>query len=77
MEYTIKMPLSSLPERHSELPEDKLIVASCPHKDRAIMAMMYLKSKGYQAAYLKDGLLGLAEHLRGDRANEFIKNFKN
>ncbi|MBZ9779795.1 rhodanese-like domain-containing protein [Psychroflexus sp. CAK8W] len=77
MEYALKMPLPTLPQRYSELPKDKLIVASCPHKDRAIMAMMYLRSKGYQAAYLKDGLLGLAEHLRGDRANEFIKNLKN
>ena len=41
------------------------------------MAMMYLKSKGYQAAYLKDGLLGLADYLRGDNANNFISNYKN
>ena len=41
------------------------------------MAMMFLKSKGYKAAYLKDGLIGLADHLRGDRAKKFIRNFKN
>jgi len=77
MDYALKMPLSTLPERYSELPKDMLIVTACPHKDRAIMAMMYLKSKGYNAAYLKDGLLGLADYLRGDRANTFISNYKN
>lgn len=76
MDYAIKMPLPSLPQRLSELPKDKLIVTSCPKKDRAIMAMMYLKSKGYEVAYLKDGLLGLAEYLRGDNAKNFITNFK-
>lgn len=77
MDYALKMPLPTLPERYEELPKDKLIVASCPHKDRAIMAMMFLKSKGYKAAYLKDGLIGLADHLRGDSAKKFIRNFKN
>lgn len=76
MDYAIKMPLSTLPQRYDELPKDKLIVTSCPKKDRAIMAMMYLRSKGYEVAYLKDGLLGLGEHLRGDNAKNFITNFK-
>jgi rhodanese-related sulfurtransferase len=76
MDYAIKMPLSTLPQRYEELPKDKLIVTSCPHKDRAILAMMYLRSKGYKVAYLKDGLLGLADHLRGDNAKNFIRNFK-
>mgnify|MGYP006434304769 FL=1 len=77
MNYTLKMPLPTLPERYNELPKNKLIVASCPHKDRAIMAMMFLKSKGYKAAYLKKGLIGLADYLRGDRAKNFIRDFKN
>lgn len=76
MDYAIKMPLSTLPQRYVELPKDKRIVTACPHKDRAILAMMYLKSKGYEVAYLKDGLLGLADHLRGDKAKNFIRNFK-
>lgn len=76
MNYAIKMPLSTVPNRFTELPKDKLIVTACPHKDRAILAMMFLKSKGYKVAYLKDGLLGLAEYLRGDKAKHFIKNFK-
>ena len=77
MDYALKMPLPTLPKRYPELPKDILIVTACPHKDRAIMAMMYLKSKGYQVAYLKDGLLGLADYLRGDQAADFISNFKN
>lgn len=76
MDYTIKMPLSELPNRFSELPKDKLIVTACPHKDRAIIAMVYLKSKGYNVAYLEDGLIELAEYLRGDNAKDFIKKLK-
>ena len=76
MDYAIKMPLPNLPTAYSELPKDKLIVTACPHKDRAIIAMVYLRTKGYNVAYLKDGLLGLAEYLRGDNANDFIKEYQ-
>jgi hypothetical protein len=30
--------------------------------------MVYLRTKGYQARYLEDGLIALAENLRGDDA---------
>lgn len=50
MDYALKIPLNELPLRLAELPDDKLIVTACPHKDRAIVAMMFLKSKGYQQA---------------------------
>jgi rhodanese-related sulfurtransferase len=73
MDYALKIPLDELPDRLDELQKDKLIVTACPHKDRAIIAMMYLKSKGYKTGYLKDGLLGLADYLRGDNAKEFIE----
>ncbi|KAF0155258.1 MAG: hypothetical protein FD159_2242 [Syntrophaceae bacterium] len=33
--------------------------------------------KGYKSKYLTDGLLGLADYLRGDRAKDFIKEQKN
>jgi hypothetical protein len=33
--------------------------------------MAYLRTKGYNARYLTDGLTGLAEALRGDEAKEF------
>jgi rhodanese-related sulfurtransferase len=69
----INIPLNELPGRLNELDKDKIIVTACPHKDRAIIAMTYLKTKGYNTMYLKDGLIGLAELLRGDNAKDFIE----
>lgn len=68
------IPLNELPERLNELDKDKIIVTACPHKDRAIIAMTYLRAKGYKTMYLKDGLIGLAELLRGDNAKDFIED---
>jgi rhodanese-related sulfurtransferase len=69
----INIPLNELPDRLNELDKNKIIVTACPHKDRAIIAMTYLKTKGYKTMYLKDGLIGLAELLRGDNAKDFIE----
>jgi len=52
---------------------DKFIVTVCPHRDRAILAMSYLHSKGIPARYRTDGLIGLAENLRGDSALYFME----
>ena len=70
------IPLNELPKRLSELDKNKIIVTACPHKDRAIIAMTFLKTKGYQTMYLKDGLIGLAEYLRGDNARDFMQQIK-
>ena len=70
--FALKIPLNELTARLSELPQDKIVVTACPHKDRAIIAMVYLRSKGIQARYLTDGLIGLAENLRGDSALYFM-----
>lgn len=67
------IPLNELPKRYQELPKDKIIVTACPHKDRSSIAMAYLRSKGYNARYLSDGLIGLAEALRGDTAADFME----
>ena len=67
------IPLNELPDRLSEIDKNKIIVTSCPHKDRATVAMVYLRSKGIKEKYLTDGLIGLAENLRGDNAKEFIE----
>jgi rhodanese-related sulfurtransferase len=72
--FALKIPLNELPDRINELPKDKIIVTACPHKDRAIIAMTYLRSKGIPARYLTDGLIGLAENLRGDDAMYFLLN---
>ena len=70
---SINIPLNELPARLSELDKSKIIITACPHKDRATIAMVFLRSKGIKAKYLTDGLIGLAENLRGDNAKEFIK----
>lgn len=66
------IPLNELPQRLDELDRDKLVVTACPHCDRAIMARTFLATQGFHARYLVDGLLGLAEYLRGDRARDFV-----
>jgi len=71
MGFGLQIPLNELPKRYKELPKDKIIVTACPHKDRSSLAMAYLRTKGYNARYLTDGLTGLAESLRGDDAKEF------
>lgn len=71
MNFGLHIPLNELPKRYKELPKDKIIVTACPHKDRSSLAMAYLRTKGYNARYLTDGLIGLAESLRGDDAKEF------
>ena len=68
------IPLNQLPSRLDEIDRNKIVVTACPHKDRAIIAMVYLRSKGIKAKYLTDGLIGLAEELRGDNAKIFIES---
>ena len=74
MGFGLFIPLNELPRRFMELPKDKIIVTACPHKDRSSIAMAYLRTKGYNARYLTDGLSGLAENLRGDNAKEFLED---
>jgi len=74
MGFGLFIPLNELPKRLAELPKDKIIVTACPHKDRSSIAMAYLRTKGYKARYLTDGLIGLAENLRGDNAKEFLED---
>ena len=74
MGFGLFIPLNELPRRFMELPKDKIIVTACPHKDRSSIAMAYLRTKGYNARYLTDGLAGLADNLRGDNAKEFLED---
>jgi rhodanese-related sulfurtransferase len=71
MGFGLHIPLNELPNRMNELDKNKIIVTACPHKDRAIMARTFLTLNGFESKYLEDGLLSLAEHLRGDRARIF------
>ena len=72
MPIAISIPLPDLPNNLDKLDKKKIIVTACPHKDRAIIAMTYLKTQGYKVKYLTDGLIGLAEYLRGNNAYNFI-----
>ena len=72
MPFAISIPLPDLPNNLDKIDKSKIIVTACPHKDRAIIAMTYLKIQGYEVKYLTDGLLGLAGYLRGDNARDFI-----
>jgi len=74
MGFGLFIPLNELPKRLAELPKYKIIVTACPHKDRSVIAMAYLRTKGYNARYLTDGLIGLAENLRGDNAKDFLED---
>lgn len=74
MGFGLQIPLNELPKRLAELPKDKIIVTACPHKDRSAIAMAYLRTKGYNSRYLTDGLIGLAENLRGDNAKDFLED---
>ena len=73
---SISIPLNELPKRLNDIDKNKIIVTACPHKDRATIAMVYLRSKGIKAKYLTDGLIGLAENLRGDNARIFTDSLK-
>lgn len=70
------IPLNELPDRLGELDNNKTIVTVCPHYDRAEIAQIYLTLKGYKSRYLTDGLIGLADYLRGDEAKKFIEETK-
>jgi rhodanese-related sulfurtransferase len=58
------------------LEKTKIIVTACPHYDRSEIARTFLTLKGYRSRYLTDGLPGLANYLRGDKAKDFIDEIK-
>jgi len=70
------IPLNELPDRLSEIDRNKTIVTICPHYDRAEIARLFLKLKGFEARYLTDGMLGAVDYLRGDRARDYMKKIK-
>ena len=70
------IPLNELPNRIDELDKNKTIVTVCPHYDRAEIARLFLKLKGFNARYLTDGLLGAVNYLRGDKARDYMVKIK-
>lgn len=77
LNFTKNIPLNELPKRLDELDKNKLIITVCPHNDRANIARMYLRLKGYNVRYLSDGLLKAVDYLRGDNAKEFLFELEN
>jgi len=71
------IPLNELPDRLDEIDKNKIIVTMCPHYDRAEIARLFLTMKGYKAKYLTDGMLGLVDYFRGDKAKNYLKRIKN
>ena len=70
LSFSKNIPLNELPNRLNEIDKSKLVVTACPHYDRAIMGRIFLLENGFNARYLTDGLLGLTDYLRGDKAKE-------
>ncbi len=70
------IPLNELPNRLDEIDPSKTVVTMCPHYDRAEIARLFLKLKGYQARYLTCGMLGLVDYLRGDKARDYLGSIK-
>ena len=70
------IPLNELPDRLDEIDKSKTIVTMCPHYDRAEIARLFLKLKGYNARYLTDGMLGVIDYLRGDKARDYMQKIE-
>ena len=70
------IPLNELPDRLDEIGKSKTIVTMCPHYDRAEIARLFLKLKGYNARYLTDGMLKVVDYLRGDKARDYMNKIK-
>jgi len=66
------IPLNELPDRLDEIDKNKTIVTMCPHYDRAEIARLFLKLKGFNARYLNDGMLKVIDYLRGDKARDYM-----
>lgn len=70
------IPLNEIPNRLDEIDKNKTIVTMCPHYDRAEIARLYLKLQGFNARYLTDGMLGIVDYLRGDKARDYMKKIR-
>jgi len=73
----IHIPANELPKRLNELNKETLYIVACPHETRSEMSMLYLTTKGYKAKFLKGGLMGLMDSLRGGNALDFQEMLKN
>ncbi len=70
VKFAVEIPYNELPDRLDELPEDKIIVCTCPAEYRADMAKEYLRYKGFNAKTLSGGLISLMQRLKGSKAKD-------
>ncbi len=70
------IPMNELPERLDELDYEKLIITACPHNTRSIIAMHYLKTKGFNVKFLSDGMIAFNSLLLGGSAKKLNKLLK-
>jgi len=68
--FTCNIPLNELPDRLSELPQDKIIVCACPEAVRSNIAKQYLSLKGFNAKFLSCGMIALMDRLKGGKAKD-------
>ncbi len=61
---TLRIPIDELPERLSEIPENKLIACFCSSGVRSAWAYVYLFSKGYNVRWLSASNEDLAKELK-------------
>ena len=70
--FSKNIPLNELPAMLNEIDMNKIVVTACPHYDRALIGRIFLLEKGFKVKYLVEGLIGLADYLRGDNAKELF-----
>ena len=64
---TLNIPIDELPDRLSELPNDKLITCFCSSGTRSAWAYIYLFSKGFNVKWLEASNEDLAKLLKPGR----------
>ena len=69
--FAINLSPEELEEKYETLPKDKIIVTACPGNNRSPFAAMFLRSKGYEAKFLEEGLIELMKKLKGGEAKKF------
>lgn len=52
---SIHIPISGIPDRLTEIPQDKLVGIFCPAHVRASIVYAYLRSKGYEQVRVLEG----------------------
>ena len=53
---SLHIPLHELPQRHQELPKDKVIVCQCASGGRSMSATRFLEQAGFRASNLVGGI---------------------